>query len=407
MSERDVDTTYFRKGFGLRAAVKGTLDADYTGRLVDLLRERSYELSAGDTTIRLAGEFGFCYGVERAVEYAYQAREKFPDRRIVLVGEIIHNPHVNAKMRSMGIEFLEPGEGGFDYSGVRAEDVVIIPAFGVTFHDFEKLRALGCVLVDTTCGSVLNVWKRVESYARDGFTALIHGKHYHEETRATASQVWKQGGGHYLVVRNMEEARLVCDFIEGRTDAQSLCERFSHAVSPDFDPDRDLRRIGVANQTTMLASESLAIAAEVGNAMERAHGAEYRESHFRSFDTICSATQDRQDAVLALLREPLDLMVVIGGYNSSNTMSLASICSERVPTYHVEDAHCIEVEEDGGAVRHLRIGGGGELRTERWLPPDRPLRIGVTAGASTPNNKIGETVARIFATRGVDPAEIE
>lgn len=407
MSERDVDTTYFRKGFGLRAAVKGTLDADYTGRLVDLLRERSYKLSAGDTTIRLAGEFGFCYGVERAVEYAYQARQKFPDRRIVLVGEIIHNPHVNAKMRSMGIEFLEPGKQGFDYSGVRAEDVVIIPAFGVTFHDFEKLRALGCVLVDTTCGSVLNVWKRVESYARDGFTSLIHGKHYHEETRATASQVWKQGGGHYLVVRNMDEARHVCDFIEGRTDAQSLRERFAHAVSPDFDPDRDLQRIGVANQTTMLASESLAIAAEVGKAMERAHGTEHRESHFRSFDTICSATQDRQDAVLALLREPLDLMVVIGGYNSSNTMSLASICAERVPTYHVEDAHCIEVEEDGGAVRHLRIGGGGELRTERWLSSDRPLRIGVTAGASTPNNKIGETVARIFATRGVDPAEIE
>ncbi len=407
MTQRDVDTNYFRKGFGLRAAVKGTLDADYTGRLVDLLRERSYELTAGDTTIRLAGEFGFCYGVERAVEYAYQAREKFPDRRIVLVGEIIHNPHVNAKMRSMGIEFLEPGEQGFDYSGVRPEDVVIIPAFGVTFHDFETLRGLGCVLVDTTCGSVLNVWKRVESYARDGFTALIHGKHYHEETRATASQVWKQGGGHYLIVRNMEEARVVCDFIEGRADAASLRERFAHAVSPNFDPARDLQRIGVANQTTMLAGESLAIAAEVGKAMERAHDAEYRESHFRSFDTICSATQDRQDAVLALLREPLDLMVVIGGYNSSNTMSLASICSERVPTYHVEDAHCIEVEEDGGAVRHLQIGGGGELRTERWLAPDRALRIGVTAGASTPNNKIGQTVARIFATRGIDPAEIE
>jgi 4-hydroxy-3-methylbut-2-en-1-yl diphosphate reductase len=339
--------------------------------------------------------------VERAVEYAYQTRRKFPDRRIVLVGEIIHNPHVNAKMRSMGIEFLEPGEQGFDYSGIRPEDVVLIPAFGVTFHDFQTLRGIGCVLVDTTCGSVLNVWKRVESYARDGYSALIHGKHYHEETRATASQVWKQGGGHYLIVRDMSEARIVCDFIEGHGDAASLLARFAHAVSPDFDPDRDLLRIGVANQTTMLAGESLAIAEEVGKAMERAHGAEFRAANFRSFDTICSATQDRQDAVIALLEEPLDLMVVIGGYNSSNTMSLAALCAERVTSYHVEDADGVEIEE--GRVRHLAIGGGEELCTENWLPPDRPLRIGVTAGASTPNNKIGETVARIFATRGIDP----
>lgn len=404
MSAANNATTYFRKGFGMRAEVKGTLDADYTGHLVDLLRERAYELVAGDTTIRLAGEFGFCYGVERAVEYAYQTRRKFPDRRIVLVGEIIHNPHVNAKMRSMGIEFLVPGEHGFDYSGITTQDVVIIPAFGVTFQDFETLRGIGCVLVDTTCGSVLNVWKRVESYARDGFTALIHGKHYHEETRATASQVWKQGGGHYLIVRDMGEAQEVCAFIEGRIDAATLMQRFGHAVSAGFDPARDLQRIGVANQTTMLARESLEIAAEVGRAMERARGAEYREANFRSFDTICSATQDRQDAVLALLQEPLDVMVVIGGYNSSNTMSLAAICAERVPTYHVEDASCIEVES--GSVRHLRIGGGEELRSDGWLDTDRPLRIGVTAGASTPNNKIGETVARVFATRGIDPAAI-
>jgi 4-hydroxy-3-methylbut-2-en-1-yl diphosphate reductase len=397
-------STYYRKGFGLRAEVKDTLDADYTGHLVDLLRERAYELTAGDITIRLAGEFGFCYGVERAVEYAYQTRRKFPDRRLVLVGEIIHNPHVNEKMRAMGIEFLLPGESGFDYSGIRAEDVVLIPAFGVTMQDFGTLRGIGCVLVDTTCGSVLNVWKRVESYTRDGFTALIHGKHYHEETRATASQVWKQGGGPYIIVRDMTEARLVCGFIEGQVSADVLLERLAKSLSPGFDPVRDLRRIGVANQTTMLAGESLAIADEVGKAMERAHGPAYRAENFRSFDTICSATQDRQDAVLALLEEPLDIMVVIGGYNSSNTMSLAFICAERVTTYHVEDSDCLEVEE--GAIRHLQIGGGRELRTERWLAADGPLRIGITAGASTPNNKIGETVARIFATRGLDPADI-
>src|SRR5215207_11361582 len=209
--------TYFRKGFGLKGEVEGTLAADYDGTLVDILRERDHTLTIDTVTVRLAREFGFCYGVERAVEYAYQARRKFPDRRIRLVGEIIHNPHVNSKLRGMGIEILEPdADGTFDFSGVQPEDVVILPAFGVTMAAFDALRATGCVLVDTTCGSVLNVWKRVESYARDGFTALIHGKHYHEETRATASQVLKYPGGQYLIVRDMTEAQLVCDYIEGR-----------------------------------------------------------------------------------------------------------------------------------------------------------------------------------------------
>src|SRR5262245_54944552 len=273
-------STYFRKGFGLKAEVQGDLAA-YEGNLVDLLRERDYTLTVEDITIRLAREFGFCYGVERAVEYAYQTRRKFPDRRIFLVGEIIHNPFVNDRLREQGITILERGpirsDGqapAFDFSGVRPEDVVILPAFGVTIQDFDALRELGCVLVDTTCGSVLNVWKRVESYARDGFTALIHGKHYHEETRATASQVRKYPDAHYLIVRHMEEARLVCDYIEGRLSADALMATFAHAASPGFDPERHLQRIGVANQTTMLARESLAIADEVGASIARARGEE-------------------------------------------------------------------------------------------------------------------------------------
>src|SRR5215213_5512475 len=240
-------STYYRRGFGLKSEVEGTLAADYDGRLVDLLRERDFVLTAGGVTLRLAREFGFCYGVERAVEYAYQTRRKFPDRRILLVGEIIHNPHVNRRLGEMGIEILAPGQDAdgrpvFDYAAVSASDVVILPAFGVTVRDFETLRGLGCVVVDTTCGSVLNVWKRVESYARDGLTALIHGKHYHEETRATASQVFKFPGAHYLVVRNMDEARLVMDYIEGlagRPASQgsqpaekgAFLERFARAAS--------------------------------------------------------------------------------------------------------------------------------------------------------------------------------
>jgi 4-hydroxy-3-methylbut-2-en-1-yl diphosphate reductase len=397
-------STYFRKGFGLKAEVGPELASDYTGRLVDLLRERDYTLSAGDLTVRLAREFGFCYGVERAVDYAYQARKKFPDRTIYLAGEIIHNPHVNSNLRSMGIEFLLPRGGKIDFSRVRPEDVVILPAFGVTITDFEILRGIGCVLVDTTCGSVLNVWKRVESYARDGLTSLIHGKHYHEETRATASQAQKYPGAHYFIVRNMDEAQVVCDFIEGKITSEELMLRFPHAASPEFDPARDLKRIGVANQTTMLARESLAIGVEIGKSVERAHGSEYAVENFRTFDTICSATQERQDAVVDLLREPLDAMVVIGGYNSSNTISLAALCSETVRTFHVEDADAIDAAR--GTIRHRPLSGGSEIETSDWLASTGPLRVGVTAGASTPNNKIGEAVGRIFATRGIDPQSI-
>ena len=311
---------------------------------------------------------------------------------------------MNSKLQAMGITFLMPENGHIDFSGVKAEDVVILPAFGVTIRDFEVLRQIGCVMVDTTCGSVLNVWKRVESYARDGLTSLIHGKHYHEETRATASQAEKYEGGQYFIVRNMEEAQLVCDFIEGRLSASALMERFAHAASPNFDPERDLRRIGVANQTTMLARESLAIGELVGRSMARARGDEYAKENFRTFDTICSATQERQDAVVELLREPLDVMVVIGGYNSSNTMSLAALCSETVRTFHVEDAD--DIDPASGTIRHRPLGAKEETGSGDWIPSTGPVRIGVTAGASTPNNKIGEAVGRIFATMGIDPKTI-
>jgi 4-hydroxy-3-methylbut-2-enyl diphosphate reductase len=401
------EPTYFRKGFGLKTEVESTLTADYDGQIVDLLLAREHTLTAGPVTVRLAKEFGFCYGVERAVEYAYQARTKFPDRRLFLAGEIIHNPHVNAKLREMGIAFLAPSEKGFDYSQVEPADVVILPAFGVTIHDFETLRAKGCVMVDTTCGSVLNVWKRVDAYARDGFMCLIHGKYYHEETRATASQVEKHPGGTYLVVRDMSQAEDVIAYLEGRFAGgrEAFLARYAHAASPHFDPDVHLQRVGVANQTTMLARESLAIGEAVGQAMERVHGASHRAEHFRTFDTICSATQDRQDAVNALLREPLDVMVVVGGYNSSNTISLAALCAERVRTFHIEDA--AGIDPAAGTVRHRDLATGEERVVAAWLPMEGPVRVGLTAGASTPNNKIGETVARILATRGIDISQAD
>jgi 4-hydroxy-3-methylbut-2-enyl diphosphate reductase len=394
-----MESTYYRRGFGLKAEIEGQLTTDYHSSVVELLRARQYRLDVGPLSFRLAREFGFCYGVDRAVDYAYETRLKFPDRRLYLVGEIIHNPHVNQKLRDMGVLFLVRGEdASFDFSSIGAEDVVILPAFGVTMGDFERLRGIGCVLVDTTCGSVLNVWKRVESYARDRYTAVIHGKHYHEETKATASQVMKYDGGRYLVVLNMAEARIVCDFIEQGGDVAALAARFAKAVSPGFDFERDLERVGIANQTTMLSGESLAIAEEFRRSMERRYGAEAIPDHFRSFDTICSATQERQDAVLALIQEPLDVMVVVGGYNSSNTCHLAALVqSNGVRTFHIEDAE--GVDPSSGTIRHQPIGAKHEATTADWLGEGRV--IGITAGASTPNNKVGETIARICALAGV------
>jgi 4-hydroxy-3-methylbut-2-enyl diphosphate reductase len=393
-----MEQTYFRRGFGLKQEIEGELTEAYHSRLVDRIRAEGYRWSVGDLTFRLAQEFGFCYGVDRAVEYAYESRRKFPDKRIFLVGEIIHNPHVNGRLEGLGILILTPGPEGFDFSSIRADDVVLLPAFGVTVRDFARLREIGCVMVDTTCGSVLNVWKRVERYAQDGFTAVVHGKHFHEETKATASQVSKYPGGKYLIVRDMAETDMLCRFIETGDNGDEMQVTFGHKVSPGFDFARDLQRVGIANQTTMLASESMAIARRLGESLGRRHGAERLNEHFRSFDTICSATQERQDAVLTLLEEPLDAMVVIGGYNSSNTNHLAKLCAGRVKTYHIADASC--VEPDAGRIRHKPADAQGEVVEERWLGATVRV-IGITAGASTPNNKIGEAIERILATRGI------
>ena len=397
--------TYFRKGFGLKAEVKPVIDTEYQSALLERIRSRAYTDRFGDVTIRLAKDFGFCYGVDRAVDYAYQTRHKFPDKRIFLVGEIIHNPHVNHRLQEKGIEFLYPSaDGEFDFSGVTPDDVVIIPAFGVTIQDLKVLQEKKCVLVDTTCGSVLLVWKRVDGYARDGFTAVIHGKYQHEESRATASQVLRHEGGKYIVVRNMEEAEMVGDYMNGRPGCLSRDEfmhRFGKCTSDGFDPDRDLRKIGVANQTTMLATESLAIGARLREMMAESMGEDHAAGHYRSFGTICSATQERQDAVLEMMEEPPDVMLVVGGYNSSNTNHLAHLCREYTTTFHVKDAECIDV--DSGAIRHKPEldPHTPEVTDWSWMPPG-PMQLGITAGASTPNNEIGKALARILAIRGVE-----
>ena len=397
--------TYFRKGFGLKAEVKPLIESEYHSALLERLRSRAYVDQFDDISVRLAKDFGFCYGVDRAVDYAYQTRHKFPDKRVYLVGEIIHNPHVNHRLQEKGIEFIYPDDNGtFDFTHLTDDDVVIIPAFGVTVHDLNALKTTGCVLVDTTCGSVLLVWKRVASYARDGFTAVIHGKYRHEESRATASQVLHHEGGRYIIVRNMSEAEEVgaylCD-LPGSLSRGEFMERYGKRTSKGFDPDRDLKKIGVANQTTMLATESLAIAARLREMMAESFGEEHAQGNFRSFDTICSATQERQDAVLEMMEEPPDVMIVVGGYNSSNTNHLAHLCREYTRTWHIKDAACIDV--DTGAIHHKPEldPHAPEVTDWDWLPPG-PFSLGITAGASTPDNEIGKALARLLTVRGVE-----
>ena len=398
-----VSQIYFQKGFGLKAEVEPILERTYQSDAVERLKALGYDASAGGIRLKLAREFGFCYGVDRAVDYAYQTRRRFPERQVFLTGEIIHNPDVNRRLRDMGIRILEESsDPGVHYADVQQGDVVILPAFGVPVQDMAVLQARGCVLVDTTCGSVLNVWKKVHFYARDGFTVIIHGKHYHEETRATASQALTHAGGRYLCVRDIADAEMVAAFVRGERTADEIRAKFAQASSPGFDPDADLERVGLANQTTMLMSETLKVQEILRRAMADRYGEAACAEQFRAFDTICSATQERQDAVSDLLDAGgLDLMVVIGGYNSSNTQALARMCAPRVPTFYIDDPACL----DAGVMRHRPVGASAEVRTEGWLPPGI-VTVGLTAGASTPDRAVGDVIERILATRACSIADL-
>jgi 4-hydroxy-3-methylbut-2-enyl diphosphate reductase len=382
----------FRKGLDLKHEVAHQLAESYHSELVAAVKASDYRFESGRLTLYLAREFGFCYGVDRAVDYAYQTRRRFPDRTVYLTGEIIHNPHVNDQIRAQGIRFLsDPGES---FDALTPEDVVILPAFGITIELLQSLVARGCTLVDTTCGSVLNVWKNVKRYSDDGFTSIIHGKYWHEETRATASQAYQSGRGHFLVVVDRGEATIACDYIRHGGDRAAFLRAFEHAVSPRFDPDVHLGRIGCANQTTMLSSESLEIGEMFRQAVKDRYGEPSLPQRFRTFDTICSATQDRQDAILQLLDErTLDMVIVLGGYNSSNTCNLARICAERLPTYHIAEPGClVSVDE----IRHKPVTGKHETLTRGWLPRG-PIVLGLTSGASTPDNLVEAVIRRLEA----------
>ena len=383
-------------------AVQAQVLSHYRSELVDRIRARGHVLSAGGMTVKLAKEFGFCYGVERAIDLAYAARKVFPDQPIYILGEIIHNPEVNDQLREMGIRFLSGKEKNADIEELKKGDVVIIPAFGAEVAMMEKLKERGCVFVDTTCGDVMSVWKRVRQYANDSVTSIIHGKAWHEETKATSSRAMANGGGHYLVVFTLAETDYVCNYILNGGDKEEFLSKFKGAYSAGFDPDVHLKAVGVANQTTMLRGETEEVQRRLRAAMETKYGAAELDKHFRFFDTICGATQDRQDALQKLLADPLDLLLVIGGYNSSNTSHLAEMGEAKLPTFFIKNAAKMVSDK---SIQHYNQHLHKEVETRDWLPTGN-ITVGITAGASCPNNLIEDTIRRLFELRGISVQEV-
>ncbi|QFZ93342.2 4-hydroxy-3-methylbut-2-enyl diphosphate reductase [Synechococcus elongatus] len=378
---------YNRKGFSKTTDVSGALESAYQSDLIQALRQNDYRLQRGDMTIRLAEAFGFCWGVERAVAIAYETRQHFPKERIWITNEIIHNPSVNQHLRQMGVEFIPCEQNEKDFSVVDRGDVVILPAFGASVQEMQLLDEKGCHIVDTTCPWVSKVWNTVEKHKRGAHTSIIHGKYNHEETIATSSFAET-----YLVVLNLEQAQYVCNYILNGGDRDEFMARFGKACSAGFDPDRDLERVGIANQTTMLKSETEAIGKLFERTLLKKYGPQKLNDHFLAFNTICDATQERQDAMFQLVEEPLDLIVVIGGFNSSNTTHLQEIAIDRnIPSYHIDAAERIG---PGNRIEHKPLGADLTV-LEPWLPAG-PLTIGITSGASTPDKVVEDVIERLF-----------
>ena len=378
-------------------AVQAQVISHYRSELVERIRANGGVLGAGDLTIKLAKEFGFCYGVERAIDLAYAARKSFPvEKPIYLLGEIIHNPEVNDQIQNLGIKTISNKPTEAEMNDLCRDDVVIIPAFGTEVATRRKLEEKGCLLVDTTCGDVMSVWKRVRQYSKDQVTSIIHGKAWHEETKATSSQATAHGRGHYLVVFTLAETDYVCDYIRKGGNKADFLKKFEGAYSEGFDPDLHLTAIGVANQTTMLRGETEEVQNRLKAAMITRHGAASVDHHFRFFDTICGATQDRQDALEKLLIEPLNLLLVIGGYNSSNTSHLAEMGEAKLPTYFIKNA----AKMSDQLIVHYDQHQKQEVETHAWLPAGK-INVGITAGASCPNNLIEDVIRRLFELRGI------
>ncbi|WP_144864973.1 4-hydroxy-3-methylbut-2-enyl diphosphate reductase [Hyella patelloides] len=381
---------YHRRGFGHEAEISGVLDTEYQSDLIQTIRNNNYTLTRGDVTIRLAEAFGFCWGVERAVAMAYETRQHFPTEKIWITNEIIHNPSVNQRLQEMNVGFIEVVNGKKDFSVVNSGEVVILPAFGASVSEMQLLNDRGCTIVDTTCPWVSKVWNSVEKHKKRDYTSIIHGKYKHEETIATSSFA-----GKYLIVLNLTEAQYVADYIFNGGDKTEFLTKFTDAYSEGFDPDLDLQRLGVANQTTMLKSETEQIGKLFEQTMLKKYGPVELNQHFMSFNTICDATQERQDAMLNLVEEDLSLMLVIGGFNSSNTTHLQEIAIEKgFTSYHIDSAERIK---HNNQIEHKPLEKPIATQ-ENWLPEGK-IVVGVTSGASTPDKVVADAIEKIFALK--------
>lgn len=385
---------YYRKGFGHEIKIKQQLNFEYQSSLIQQLRENGYRLQVGKVTIRLAEAFGFCWGVERAIALAYETRQQFPTERIWIANEIIHNPSVNQNLKKMQVEFIPINEQGQkNFAIVKSEDVVILPAFGASIQEMQLLNNKGCKIVDTTCPWVSKVWNSVEKHKKGNYTSIIHGKYKHEETIATSSYAAK-----YLVVLNLQEAEYVCNYILNGGERKEFLSKFADAYSPGFNPDVDLVQMGIANQTTMLKGETEQIGKLFERTLIRKYGSTELNNHFLSFNTICDATQERQDAMFKLVEEKLDLMVVVGGFNSSNTTHLQEISrASGIPSYHIDSAERIG---PGNRIQHKKLHSCLEV-LEDWLPSS-PIVVGITSGASTPDKVVADTISKIFEIKAVE-----
>ena len=382
--------------------VQAEVAEHYRSSIVEKVREAGGVLSIGNTTVRLAKQFGFCYGVERAIDLAYASRRVFPKNRIFLIGEIIHNPEVNRQLEEMDIVSLPWQEMNEQYDELGEDDVVIVPAFGAPVSFMDKVESQGCMTVDTTCGDVMKVWRKVRTFAKEGITSIIHGKADHEETRATASRAaGEDGNGNYLIVLTLEDIDYVCEYIVSGGDKSEFLKKFSDSTSEGFDPDVHLDRIGVANQTTMLKSETEDIQQRVRTAIENRDGS---DETFSVFDTICGATQERQDALFELLKKTMDLLLVVGGYNSSNTTHLVEIGEKELPTFFIRSAECLRSLEEivhFDIHRKEEVEGGSDV-----FAKEGEIIVGITAGASCPNNLIEDAILKVFELRGISADEV-
>lgn len=385
---------FFRKGFrDQKKVVEDSMQEQFNSELVDTMRSNEYKLEREGVTVFLAKDFGFCWGVERSIALAYEAVKHFPNKTVHITNELIHNPEVNDELHNMNVQFIQKKKDGEkDFSTVDDGDVVILPAFGASIEEMDLFDKKDVDVVDTTCPWVSKVWNTVDRHQKGGSTSIIHGKWAHEETLATTSFC-----EDFIVIKDLKEAQMVVDYIIEGGDREAFLEYFKNAISEGFDPDTMLDKIGLANQTTMYKKETRAIGQMLQKAMMSKFGPIEADSHYTEFDTICDATQERQDAVADQVENAeelgLDFILVVGGWDSSNTAHLLEIPQNAgVRSFHINRAECISADN---TITHRNLKG--EIITETFIGDlDKDVVMGVTSGASTPDAGVQDSLSQIF-----------